>query len=136
MRVPTFVALCWNRQATVDSKSAPGWIRVGGSGAAPTTAGNVKDRVKCGVKPYATSSRIDACVSKLVFRPNIPWSKLHSPFEFVGVARPKTGPWAAATAADASPLITSRTTANFISFLREGPETRAQAVCKSQRRGL
>src|SRR5215475_8476659 len=44
------------------------------------------------------SPRSEACWPKSLARPKIPVSKLHSPVEFVGVARPKTGPWPSARA--------------------------------------
>src|SRR5215475_9051280 len=44
------------------------------------------------------SPRSEACWPKSLARPKTPVSKLHSPAEFVGVARPKTGPWPSAKA--------------------------------------
>src|SRR5881275_384714 len=45
--------------------------------------------------------RVATSVSSGVLRPTTPKSKLHSACEFVGVARPKTGPWPAANAGKA-----------------------------------
>src|SRR5215471_13587054 len=64
-----------------------------------TTGADTK-AVKCGVKPYPTSSLNEASVPKSFARPKNPLSKLHSPVELVGVASPNTGPWPSASAKD------------------------------------
>src|SRR5579859_3091129 len=73
-------------------------MRVGVSCKLPETAGALTNRVTCGVKPYPINSRKEASEPKSFARPNTPVSKLHSPCELVGVARPKTGPCPSAIA--------------------------------------
>src|SRR6266852_668386 len=68
---------------------------------------------------------MDACVPTLVLQPNMPSSKLHSPWEFVGVASPKTGSCPDATANKGSPRTASRTTASFI-FSSRWPGTHGE----------
>jgi len=67
-------------------------MRVGVSCKLPETAGALTKSIACGVKPYPINSRKEASEPKSFARPNTPVSKLHSPCELVGVARPKTGP--------------------------------------------
>ena len=91
-------------------------ILVGGNRVSLMTAGRVKESVRCGVNPYPTSPRIDACEPNLLLRPKMPKSKLNSPFEFVGVASPNTGPWPAALPYKGIAKIASRTNARLIFF--------------------
>src|SRR5580704_1699173 len=73
-------------------------MRVGVRCKLPETAGALTKSVTCGVKPYPINSRNEASEPKSFARPNTPVSKLHSPCELVGVARPKTGPCPSAIA--------------------------------------
>src|SRR5690349_9176213 len=75
-------------------------MRVGVSFKYPATAGAVAKSVTCGVRPYPINSRNEASEPKSFALPKTPVSKLHSPWEFVGVASPNTGPWPSAQALD------------------------------------